>query len=61
MAAQGQVIVANRVVRIGGRDYAPGEPVDTSNLSDAKVGQLLNLRLLRPGHPSDIHMEPRNE
>lgn len=42
------VVVANRVMTIGDKQYKPGDPVDVSKLPVHKVSQLLNQRRLRP-------------
>lgn len=43
-----EAVVATRDVTLAGRTYAKGERVDTSSVSDHKVRQLLNQRILAP-------------
>lgn len=39
---------ANKSVTLAGVKYQPGDPVDVTQLSSFKVGQLLNQHILRP-------------
>lgn len=50
---QSQAVVANKVITIGGVEYAPGDSFDTTGLSRFKIGQLLNQRILRPAGSDD--------
>lgn len=44
-------VEANKAFTMGGVEYKPGDPVDVSRLSDLKVSQFLNQRLIRPARP----------
>lgn len=45
-------VVATKPLTLSGKSYKRGEPVDTSNLTQAKITQLLNHRLIHPD-PTD--------
>lgn len=48
MEINGQQLEANKDITLNGTPYRRGDVIDTSQLPDHKVGQLLNLRILRP-------------
>lgn len=47
-------VFAIKAFTMRGVSYQPGDPVDTTELPDHKVGQLLNQRYMRPGTVGEL-------